>query len=152
MRAVSDRNAHLNIEVADDGIGGADPRRGSGLRGLADRLAALDGTISIISPIGGGTRICAEIPTDPLMADSVSTFCVLFRHALRLAGERPRFDKREVVSGAAARFGMDAQPFAALLDLRAERLKARDLQPQRLLKEYLKQLEIVIEAVDRMEK
>jgi signal transduction histidine kinase len=54
---------HLAIEVADDGIGGADPRAGSGLRGLADRLAALDGTISVVSPIGGGTRISAQIPT-----------------------------------------------------------------------------------------
>ena len=54
---------HLTIEVADDGIGGADPHAGSGLRGLADRLAALDGTISVVSPIGGGTRISAQIPT-----------------------------------------------------------------------------------------
>ncbi len=54
---------HLSIEVDDDGIGGADPRTGSGLRGLADRLAALDGTITIASPNGGGTRISAQIPT-----------------------------------------------------------------------------------------
>ena len=54
---------HMTIEVDDDGIGGADPRSGSGLRGLADRLAALDGTITIVSPIGGGTRISAQIPT-----------------------------------------------------------------------------------------
>ncbi len=54
---------HLSIEVDDDGIGGADPRSGSGLRGLADRLAALDGTITIVSPPGGGTRISAQIPT-----------------------------------------------------------------------------------------
>ena len=54
---------HLSIEIDDDGIGGADPRSGSGLRGLADRLAALDGTITIDSPTGGGTRISAQIPT-----------------------------------------------------------------------------------------
>ncbi|MEO8468296.1 MAG: ATP-binding protein, partial [Chloroflexota bacterium] len=54
---------HMSIEVSDDGIGGADPRSGSGLRGLADRLAALDGAITIVSPIGGGTRISARIPT-----------------------------------------------------------------------------------------
>jgi signal transduction histidine kinase len=54
---------HLNIQVDDDGIGGADPRSGSGLRGLADRLAALDGTIAIDSPTGRGTRISAQIPT-----------------------------------------------------------------------------------------
>ena len=54
---------HLSIGIDDDGIGGADPRSGSGLRGLADRLAALDGTIAIDSPPGGGTRISAQIPT-----------------------------------------------------------------------------------------
>jgi glucose-6-phosphate-specific signal transduction histidine kinase len=53
----------MTIEVEDDGIGGADPRSGSGLRGLADRLAALDGTISVVSPAGGGTKISAVIPT-----------------------------------------------------------------------------------------
>lgn len=54
---------HISIEVSDDGIGGADPRSGSGLRGLADRLSVLDGTITITSPVGGGTRISARIPT-----------------------------------------------------------------------------------------
>jgi signal transduction histidine kinase len=54
---------HITIEVEDDGIGGADPRSGSGLRGLADRLAALDGTITVVSPVGGGTKISALIPT-----------------------------------------------------------------------------------------
>ena len=62
---------HLSIEVEDDGIGGADPRSGSGLRGLADRLAALDGTITVVSPIGGGTRISAQIPTIQPMPDPV---------------------------------------------------------------------------------
>jgi signal transduction histidine kinase len=59
---------HLSIEIGDDGIGGADPRSGSGLRGLADRLAALDGTITIVSPVGGGTWISALIPTSPTRA------------------------------------------------------------------------------------
>ncbi|MGZ9276092.1 MAG: sensor histidine kinase [Candidatus Limnocylindrales bacterium] len=54
---------HMTIEVEDDGIGGAEPRSGSGLRGLADRLAALDGTITVVSPVGGGTKISARIPT-----------------------------------------------------------------------------------------
>jgi signal transduction histidine kinase len=63
----------LSIEIDDDGIGGADPRSGSGLRGLADRLAALDGTISVVSPAGEGTRICARIPTNVPRPDSVST-------------------------------------------------------------------------------
>jgi PAS domain S-box-containing protein len=50
------------VEVTDDGIGGADPSRGSGLEGLEDRVAALDGTLAIDSPAGGGTRIRARIP------------------------------------------------------------------------------------------
>ena len=52
----------LRVEVADDGVGGADPGTGSGLRGLADRVAALGGSLSIVSPTGGGTRVVAEIP------------------------------------------------------------------------------------------
>jgi PAS domain S-box-containing protein len=55
-------DGRLTIEVADNGIGGADSGQGSGLRGLADRLAALDGTLSIDSPSGGGTAVRAEIP------------------------------------------------------------------------------------------
>ncbi len=55
-------NGHAVVEVADDGIGGADPDRGSGLRGLADRVSALDGRMSLDSPAGAGTRLRAEIP------------------------------------------------------------------------------------------
>ena len=50
------------LAVADDGIGGADPERGSGLRGLADRIAALDGRLHVDSSPSGGTRIYADIP------------------------------------------------------------------------------------------
>jgi len=60
---------HMTIEVSDNGVGGADPKSGSGLRGLADRLAVLDGTITVVSPVGGGTKISAQIPTtDPVPA------------------------------------------------------------------------------------
>jgi signal transduction histidine kinase len=52
----------LRVEVSDDGVGGADPAAGSGLRGLADRVAALGGQLSVVSPSGGGTRVRAEIP------------------------------------------------------------------------------------------
>jgi signal transduction histidine kinase len=52
----------LIVRVADDGRGGADPLRGSGLRGLADRIAALGGGLSVDSPPGGGTRLTAELP------------------------------------------------------------------------------------------
>jgi signal transduction histidine kinase len=50
------------VEVADDGVGGASTDGGSGLRGLSDRVEALDGTFRVWSPGGGGTRIRAEIP------------------------------------------------------------------------------------------
>jgi PAS domain S-box-containing protein len=50
------------IEVADDGRGGADPAAGTGLRGLADRVEALDGTLVVESPVGEGTRVRAELP------------------------------------------------------------------------------------------
>ena len=50
------------LEVSDDGIGGADRAPGSGLRGLADRVEALDGRLDILSPPGQGTRIRAEFP------------------------------------------------------------------------------------------
>jgi len=60
--AVERKNGRLVVEVRDDGIGGADPNSGSGLRGLADRVAALDGTLRVDSPRGGGTRVIAEIP------------------------------------------------------------------------------------------
>jgi signal transduction histidine kinase len=50
------------VEVSDDGVGGADAAHGSGVRGLADRVAALDGTVTLESPPGGGTRLRAELP------------------------------------------------------------------------------------------
>jgi signal transduction histidine kinase len=53
----------LTVEVADDGRGGADPRTGTGLRGLLDRVSAVDGTLEVVSPPGGGTRIVARIPS-----------------------------------------------------------------------------------------
>jgi len=55
-------NGGLVVEIVDDGIGGADTRRGSGLRGLADRVEALGGRLRIWSPPGGGTLVEAEIP------------------------------------------------------------------------------------------
>jgi signal transduction histidine kinase len=60
--AVRRVNGRVTVEVADDGVGGADASRGSGLRGLADRVAALDGTLTLESPPGRGTRLRAEIP------------------------------------------------------------------------------------------
>ena len=59
---VSRLGRHLVVEVVDDGVGGADTERGSGLRGLADRIEALEGRLRVWSPKGGGTRLRAEIP------------------------------------------------------------------------------------------
>jgi PAS domain S-box-containing protein len=55
-------NGSALVEVADDGVGGADPLCGSGLRGLADRVASLSGRLAIHSPPGAGTQVRAEIP------------------------------------------------------------------------------------------
>lgn len=86
-----------------------------------------------------------------LMLDSVSTFCVLFRHAVMLKGDSAKFDKRAVVIAAHDRFGIDAGPFLTLLDLREEKVRQKDVQPAPLFREYLKQIESVVAAVDGME-
>jgi signal transduction histidine kinase len=52
----------LVLEIVDDGVGGADSERGTGLRGLADRVESLDGRLRVWTPVGGGTRVRAEIP------------------------------------------------------------------------------------------
>jgi len=54
----------LRVEICDAGIGGADASRGSGLRGLEDRVAAVRGSFRVETPPGGGTRVLAEIPCD----------------------------------------------------------------------------------------
>lgn len=59
------RGSDVLIEIADDGVGGADESRGSGLRGLADRVEALGGSLRVWSPLGEGTRVRAEIPCAP---------------------------------------------------------------------------------------
>jgi signal transduction histidine kinase len=60
--AVRQVNGSVSVEVSDDGVGGADVSAGSGLRGLQDRIAAVDGTLSLESPAGRGTRLRASIP------------------------------------------------------------------------------------------
>ena len=57
-------DGRLEVEVADDGAGGADPAAGTGLRGLADRVAALDGSLTVESQAGEGTRVRAVLPLD----------------------------------------------------------------------------------------
>jgi len=87
-----------------------------------------------------------------LMLDSISTFCVLFRHALILHGVDAPTRKREVIARAREQFGLDAQVFNKLLDVREERIKPRELDPAALLDAYLKGISVVIDAVDRLEK
>jgi PAS domain S-box-containing protein len=55
-------NGRVVVEVVDDGVGGADPEGGSGLRGLADRVEALDGRLHVHSTVGAGTKLRAVIP------------------------------------------------------------------------------------------
>jgi len=59
---VSRRDGMAVVEILDDGVGGADETAGTGLQGLADRVAALDGTLRISSPPGAGTVVTAELP------------------------------------------------------------------------------------------
>jgi signal transduction histidine kinase len=59
---VSLSKGSLFVKITDNGVGGADTERGSGLRGLADRVEALGGRLRVWSPVGGGTRVQAEIP------------------------------------------------------------------------------------------
>jgi signal transduction histidine kinase len=60
--SVARDNGRVRVEIADDGVGGAGFGAGSGLRGLADRAAALDGNLVVESAPGTGTRVIAEIP------------------------------------------------------------------------------------------
>jgi signal transduction histidine kinase len=62
---VTRRATDVVVEITDDGVGGADEERGSGLRGLADRVEALGGRLRVWSPAGRGTRVRAEMPCAP---------------------------------------------------------------------------------------
>jgi signal transduction histidine kinase len=61
--SITRSNGRATVMVSDDGVGGADPAGGSGLRGLAARVEALNGRLDVDSPPEGGTRIKAEIPS-----------------------------------------------------------------------------------------
>ena len=62
---VEERDGTLHLSVGDDGIGGAEPARGSGLLGLRDRVEALGGSIHVSSPRGDGTLVVVELPVRP---------------------------------------------------------------------------------------
>jgi signal transduction histidine kinase len=63
---VASTDGALVVTIADDGVGGADPKGGSGVRGLVDRVEAVGGRLEIVSPPGRGTRLCARLPTNVL--------------------------------------------------------------------------------------
>jgi hypothetical protein len=87
-----------------------------------------------------------------LLADSVSTFCVLFRHALILHGEEAPGRKRDIIERAQIRFGIDTTPFNSLLDQREEKAKSKEIEPAAVLSVYMKEIGKVIDAVDSLEK
>jgi signal transduction histidine kinase len=60
--SVAAADGGLHVSIRDDGIGGADPARGSGLTGLTDRVEALGGRIAVLSPVGQGTSVVVELP------------------------------------------------------------------------------------------
>jgi signal transduction histidine kinase len=68
---VAEQDAILTLSIRDDGVGGADPSRGTGLMGLADRIEALGGRLKFVSPVRGGTSLSIEIPVE---RQSATTF------------------------------------------------------------------------------
>jgi hypothetical protein len=83
-----------------------------------------------------------------LLVDSVSTFCVLMRHALILYQVEAPVKKRETVAAARRQFGIDPAPFLTLLDLREQKRKPKDVEPEGLLAAYMREIETVIDRVD----
>lgn len=84
----------LVLTVADDGVGGADAERGSGLSGLVDRVQAIGGGLDVSSPRGGGTRLCARLPAQVLgalnaAAEQECTSPILLGRQRRRIGDAP---------------------------------------------------------------
>jgi hypothetical protein len=86
-----------------------------------------------------------------LMADSLSTFCVLMRHALILHGMDADMSKRDMIERAGQCFGMKTAPFLTLDDLREERIKPKNVEPVPLLAEYMYEIGCMIDALDALE-
>jgi hypothetical protein len=87
-----------------------------------------------------------------LMADSLSTFCVLGHHALHLSGEDAPWGKRDIATRCAERFGLNPLSFYTLLDLREGRVKARDLDTAALFATYLEAIGALVDAVDKLDR
>jgi hypothetical protein len=91
-------------------------------------------------------------PLVKLMADSISTFCVLFRHALLLSGVHVEPKKRAIIAQASQTFGIDSGPFLRLLDVREKKTSLKDIEPVPLFEGYLRELSSVVDVVDRIDK
>ena len=81
---ITERAGLLALQVTDDGLGGADPTRGSGLSGLAQRVAVVDGRLDVASPPGGPTKITVELPlrAGNRCAIAIAEDAALFRASL----------------------------------------------------------------------
>jgi signal transduction histidine kinase len=97
----------LRVCVRDDGVGGADPLRGSGLVGLKDRIEALGGTFSVHSPAGGGTTVCCELP---VLAGGGQPDAGPGEESMRPGGSRCADAARAHGGGAAEPAGQDLMP------------------------------------------
>ena len=87
-----------------------------------------------------------------LMADSISTFATLARHAVLLAGGEAQWGKREAFAACKEKFGRDPSPFSTLLELRDGSKKPKQVAARPLLESYLAQVTALVNAVDRLEK
>ena len=87
-----------------------------------------------------------------LMAESVSTFLVLGRHALRLSGREAPFEKRALVAAVEQAFGVEPSAFYTLLSLREGALKLKQQEAGPLFDSYMKSIQAVVVAVDGMAK
>jgi hypothetical protein len=85
-----------------------------------------------------------------LLVDSLPSFSALFRHALILAGEQAPLRKREILERAATRFGFAPAPFLAILEVREEKRKHRQLEPRPTFEAYYLGVSRVCDAVDRL--
>lgn len=84
-----------------------------------------------------------------LLLDSVSTFCLLARHALALGGHAASHARRECLEQARAAYGLDPGPFVELLDVRERKRNRRDLDAAAVFARYLKQVELLTRVVDQ---
>lgn len=85
-----------------------------------------------------------------LMLDSVSNFLALFRHTLIAMGETPPHHKGDVAQRISAKLGFDPQPLQQLLDVRHHKLKAETLDVNKVFAGYLRAIEAVVDAVDKL--